>query len=66
MNTWTFGGLLHNNTAATWGAAAEKSNYWCPDAVWDATRQRVVLYFTNQGLARMWLGGRTFQRRDPF
>ena len=54
MNTWEFGGLLHNNTAATWGADAEESNFWCPDAVWDAKRQRVVIYFTNQGHAGGW------------
>ena len=54
MATWTFRGLLHNNTAAGWGADADKSNFWCPDAVFDARRNRVVLYFTNQGAAGGW------------
>ncbi len=54
MTSWEFRGLLHNNTADGWGAAAEKSNFWCPDAVWDHRRQRVVLYFTNQGTAGGW------------
>lgn len=52
--TWEFRGLLHNNTADGWGVAADKSNFWCPDAVWDERRQRVVLYFTNQGDAGGW------------
>ena len=49
MDRWTFRGLLHNNTAATWGPTAASMNFWCPDAVWDPVRRRVVLYFTNQG-----------------
>ena len=50
MDRWTFRGLLHNNTAATWGPTAAAMNFWCPDAVWDPVRRRVVLYFTNQGV----------------
>ena len=51
MQSWHFRGLLHNNTAQTWGAEAAKQNWWCPDAVWDGARQRMVLYFTNQGVS---------------
>ena len=58
MASWHFRGLLHNNTNATWGAAAAAMNFWCPDAVhvWDSKRQRMVVYFTNQGArpSAMW------------
>lgn len=61
MHTWVFRGLLHNNTAETWGPAAARMNFWCPNAVWDEHRQRMVLYFTNQGVSPAQWGVATSQ-----
>jgi hypothetical protein len=54
LATWEFGGTLHNNTpGAAWadsgqwpGGAKDEGGWWCPWAVHDAARARILLYFT--------------------
>ena len=56
MVTWSFRGLLHNNTANTsrwwadsgqWeGAATDSGQWWCPTAVYSKVRQKMLIWFT--------------------
>lgn len=54
MTTWTFHGLLHNNSNATnWAksglwptAASDVGQWWCPTAIYHPGKKKIVIWFT--------------------